>query len=81
MGRLRSMGVVTLAVLWVIAGPAVSACAAIPAIERAALIALYTSTDGDQWTDNSGWKEPPLAADGFALPGTEGTWYGITWFW
>ena len=52
--------------------------AAIPISERQALIALYNSTDGDNWTDNSGWKEPPLAADGYALPGTEDTWYGIT---
>ena len=50
---------------------------AIPAEERAALIALYNSTNGDDWTDNSGWKTPPLHTDGFAMPGTEGTWYGI----
>jgi Leucine-rich repeat (LRR) protein len=51
---------------------------AIPPQERAALIALYNSTDGDNWTDNSGWKKPPLASDGFALPGRENTWLGIT---
>ncbi len=55
----------------------------IPNSERTALIALYNSTDGDNWTDNSGWKEPSPAADGFALPGTEclepdSGWYGIT---
>ncbi|NIM16943.1 MAG: hypothetical protein GTO45_33665 [Candidatus Aminicenantes bacterium] len=50
----------------------------IPAEERAALIALYKSTNGDNWTDNTGWKTAPLAADGFALPGTEGNWFGIT---
>jgi Leucine-rich repeat (LRR) protein len=50
----------------------------IPADERAALIALYDSTGGDAWTNNSGWKTPPLHSDGFALPGTEGTWKGIT---
>ena len=55
-----------------------SAFAAIPATERAALIALYNSTDGDNWTDNSGWKTPPLEADGFAQIGTEDTWYGVT---
>lgn len=27
---------------------------AIPAVERDALIALYNSTNGDGWTDNSG---------------------------
>nr|NIM13762.1 hypothetical protein [Candidatus Aminicenantes bacterium]NIM80428.1 hypothetical protein [Candidatus Aminicenantes bacterium]NIN19821.1 hypothetical protein [Candidatus Aminicenantes bacterium]NIN43697.1 hypothetical protein [Candidatus Aminicenantes bacterium]NIN86447.1 hypothetical protein [Candidatus Aminicenantes bacterium] len=50
---------------------------AIPASERAALIALYNSTNGDSWTNNSGWKTPPLDTDGFAMPGTENTWYGI----
>ncbi len=50
---------------------------AIPSQERATLIALYNNTDGDNWHKNSGWKTPPLAADGFAMPGTEKTWYGI----
>lgn len=50
----------------------------IPSSEREALIALYNSTNGDSWYDNSGWKTPPLAPDGFAMPGTENTWYGIT---
>jgi len=50
----------------------------IPDIERAALIDLYNSTNGDSWIDNSGWKLAPLAADGFAMPGTEGTWHGVT---
>ena len=50
---------------------------AIPARERAALIALYNATNGDQWTQNSGWKTPPLHTDGFAMPGTEGSWYGV----
>lgn len=52
--------------------------APIPTQERAALIALYNSTDGDNWMDNSGWKTPPLHTDGFAMPGTENDWYGIT---
>lgn len=51
---------------------------AIPPEERAALIALYYSTDGDNWTNNNGWKTPPLHTDGFAMIGTEGEWYGIT---
>ncbi len=51
---------------------------AIPASERAALIALYNSTNGDGWKDNSGWKTPPLDTDGFAMPGTENTWHGVT---
>ena len=52
--------------------------ASIPGTERQALIALYDSTNGDSWTNNTGWKMPPLDSDGFALPGTEGTWFGVT---
>jgi len=55
-----------------------SASGSIPPQERAALIALYKSTIGDNWYVNLGWKKPPLADDGFALPGTENTWWGIT---
>jgi Leucine-rich repeat (LRR) protein len=51
---------------------------AIPAEERNALIDLYKSTNGDNWTNNSGWKSRPLGADGFARSGTEANWYGIT---
>ncbi len=58
--------------------PAGTVPGAIPSQERVALIALYNSTNGDNWDNKSGWKTPPLAADGFALPGTENTWYGIT---
>ncbi|NIM13263.1 MAG: hypothetical protein GTO45_14215 [Candidatus Aminicenantes bacterium] len=50
---------------------------AIPASERAALIALYNRTNGDSWINNSGWKTPPLHTDGFAMPGTEGSWFGV----
>lgn len=50
----------------------------ISATERAALIALYNSTDGDNWTDNSGWKDGVLdPVDGFQESGTEDTWYGV----
>jgi hypothetical protein len=52
--------------------------AAIPAGERTDLIALYNSTGGDQWVNNTGWKTPPLHTDGFAMPGTESTWFGIS---
>ncbi|MCP4147242.1 MAG: hypothetical protein GY757_05780, partial [bacterium] len=51
---------------------------AIPASERAALIALYNATDGDNWRSNTNWKSNNNEADGFAAFGTEGTWYGIT---
>ncbi|MCP5046007.1 MAG: hypothetical protein GY940_02475, partial [bacterium] len=52
--------------------------AAIPVEERAALVALYNSTNGDSWYYNGGWKTPPLEADGFGAIGSEGTWPGIT---
>jgi gliding motility-associated-like protein/uncharacterized delta-60 repeat protein len=39
----------------------------VSAVQRNALIALYTATDGANWTDNTGW----LSAD-------ESTWVGIT---
>ena len=36
--------------------------------ERAALVALYDATDGDNWTDNTNWKsQEPV-----------GTWHGVT---
>lgn len=54
------------------------AAAQIPETERAALIALYTAARGSNWTNAGGWKEEPLAEDGFARPGTEAGWYGVT---
>ncbi|MGE5343628.1 MAG: BACON domain-containing protein [Candidatus Omnitrophota bacterium] len=51
---------------------------AIPAEEREALVKLYLGTHGDDWNSNSGWKTPPLDSDGFAMPGTEENWFGIT---
>jgi hypothetical protein len=64
--------------LFLVLNPADFNYGAIPASERAALITLYKATDGDNWRHNSGWKTPPLHSDGFAVPGTEGNWYGIT---
>jgi hypothetical protein len=52
----------------------------IPAEERAALIALYNATAGDHWKNNRGWKTPPLHTDGFAMPGTELYWFGVTMY-
>ncbi|MCP4220554.1 MAG: S8 family serine peptidase [bacterium] len=43
----------------------------LPTSERDALIALYNSTDGDNWRSNGNWKKE----DGsFNDPGTEDTW-------
>ena len=44
--------------------------AQIPAIQRDALIALYNSTNGAGWMNNSGWVT--------ATVGTECTWFGVT---
>jgi len=51
---------------------------AIPASERAALISLYNSTNGDGWSASvkRNWKKAPLHTDGFSMPGTEGNWGG-----
>lgn len=38
-------------------------------IERDALVALYNSTNGANWTDNTGWM---------GAVGTECDWYGVT---
>ena len=54
------------------------ALAQISSTERQALVWLYEQTGGEQWKVNTGWKTPPLAPDGFALPGTENNWYGVT---
>ncbi|MCX6583034.1 MAG: fibronectin type III domain-containing protein [Candidatus Aminicenantes bacterium] len=70
--------------LFIFSGTVGSIHGAIPQKEREALIALYNNTDGDNWRDsfgglnNSGWKTPPLHSDGFAKPGTEKDWYGVT---
>ena len=47
----------------------VSGLAAVPTVERNALLALYQSTAGDGWTFRTGWG---------GLPGTECDWDGIT---
>ena len=49
-----------------------------PPPDRDELIALYNATGGDQWVNRDGWKTPPLHTDGFAMPGTEGGWFGVT---
>ncbi len=72
LARLRILSAI-LITLWMVG----TGYAAIPTTEREALIALYNSTDGDNWIDNSGWKEGPLETDGFGAIGTECNWFGI----
>jgi len=55
----------TLLVVWLVS---FSVGAAIPSSERAALIALYNATDGDNWDRNDGWLGPV---------GTECDWWGV----
>jgi hypothetical protein len=43
--------------------------AQVPQIERDALVALYNSTDGANWTNNTGW---------LGEAGTECSWFGVT---
>jgi Leucine-rich repeat (LRR) protein len=47
-----------------------SAAVAIPTSERNFLLALYSSTNGANWTNKSGWSS--------AMINTECTWFGIT---
>jgi len=49
----------------------------IPSTERDALIALYNSTNGDNWTVNDNWRLPSDPSQ-FNVPGTEHTWAGVT---
>jgi hypothetical protein len=54
--------------------------AAVPVEERDALIALYTSTNGDAWVNNFNWCAGACPSEGepvFNDPGTECTWAGI----
>lgn len=67
MQRVSSMILGGLALL-AVAAPS-TAPAAIPQTERDALLALYDSTNGDDWGNHFGWGD---------APGTECSWYGIT---
>ncbi len=55
---------------------AATARAAVPAGERAALIALYDATNGAGWSDQSNWRN---AGDtDFNVAGTECQWFGVS---
>jgi Leucine-rich repeat (LRR) protein len=49
---------------------------AIPSVERAALMALYNSTNGAGWSYRTGWRN--VDDTDFNEPGTECSWYGVT---
>lgn len=74
----KRMGRVSVACIAVIFMTAADSQAAIPAEERAALIALYNATDGYSWNGSTGWKGNNGEPDGFYETGSEGSWYGVT---
>jgi hypothetical protein len=49
--------------------------------DREALIELYLATQGENWDDNSGWKEDPVSSDGFGRRSTLCSWYGVVCGW
>jgi Leucine-rich repeat (LRR) protein len=51
--------------------------ASISSAQRDTLIALYNSTNGNNWTNNTNWRLPGDPSQ-FNDPGTEHTWYGVT---
>ncbi len=68
-GRAVSAGVACLLFAFLLLGPLQAGGTVIPTAERAALVALYNATDGDNWVDNTDW----LGAEG-----TECSWFGVT---
>ena len=55
------------------------ALAEIPASERAVLEALYNNTDGDNWTNNSGWNGPAVCPGPVDLGSgvSASPWFGV----
>jgi hypothetical protein len=68
LGRAGFLARAALATL-ALAGAVPASHAVIPAAERTALQALYTSTNGGSWTNNANWN---------GIAGSECTWFGIT---
>ena len=69
-GPRRSVAVcvVTLMVLWIgLVG------AQVPAVERAALVDLYTNTSGASWTNKAGWINYGVGSDPCSA-----SWFGVT---
>jgi len=68
-GRFRSKIVLLLAIAAFCLLNANPSYSQIPQSEREALIALYYATNGDNWTNKTGWN---------GIAGTECDWYGVT---
>jgi len=49
--------------------------------DRDGLIELYLATQGDNWDDNSGWRDDVLSSDGFGDRLTVCSWYGLRCNW
>ena len=71
-----AVGILAIAIIGMLTS--IDSIAEIPGSERAALIALYEDTFGDDWTNNSGWKGNNNESDGFSEIGSEGSWRGST---
>ena len=71
-----AVGILAIAIIGMFTS--IDSIAQIPGSERAALIALYDDTFGDNWTYNTGWKGNNNELDGFSEIGSEGSWRGIT---
>jgi Divergent InlB B-repeat domain/IPTL-CTERM motif len=67
--RKSILGGLRFAIVGIVVGAASVSHAVIPASERAALQALYTSTNGASWAVNTNWN---------GAVGTECTWFGVT---
>ena len=50
----------------------------IPQTECEALVALYESTDGDNWNDNTGWLETDTPCEWYGVTCSEGNVRGIS---
>ena len=80
MGKMRKFFIISVFVVSLILGSAIfcNVWAAIPPAQRAALIDLYNSTNGDSWLNKDNWKGINPAPDGFSEIGSEGIWHGVT---
>ncbi len=74
----RAVVIVVISLLGI--SESVAADAVIPTTERSELMSLYSSTNGNTWTNNSNWCAgtcPRAGAPVFNAPGTECAWFGV----